>query len=193
MSEAIPLIGEPLALDLVNTRQAVADLLTTSAGLRAWLELQAARFPPAQEFVGATLTEADLTAVRALRERVASAVDHVRHDRRPPPGDLAAINRAQRAAPAVGELVWSGQVVTTVHRRSGPPGARLVGWLAEAAADLIADPAVPRIRQCEADDCVLLFLPAHSRRRWCSAARCGNRVRVARHYQRRRSSEGSAG
>ncbi|WP_433464559.1 CGNR zinc finger domain-containing protein [Spirillospora sp. CA-128828] len=30
------------------------------------------------------------------------------------------------------------------------------------------------------------FLPGHPRRRWCSAARCGNRVRVARHYQRHR-------
>ena len=55
---------------------------------------------------------------------------------------------------------------------------------AEAAAGLLADPSVTKIRQCEADDCVLLFLPAHPRRRWCSAARCGNRVRVARHYQR---------
>ncbi|MEU9839973.1 CGNR zinc finger domain-containing protein [Actinomadura sp. NPDC048032] len=42
---------------------------------------------------------------------------------------------------------------------------------------------------CEADDCVLLFLPAHPRRRWCSAARCGNRVRVARHYRRHRPAE----
>ncbi|GAA2507323.1 hypothetical protein GCM10023100_41830 [Actinocorallia cavernae] len=27
-------------------------------------------------------------------------------------------------------------------------------------------------------------LPAHPRRRWCSPARCGNRARVARYYQR---------
>ncbi|MFF4211720.1 CGNR zinc finger domain-containing protein [Streptomyces sp. NPDC001796] len=35
----------------------------------------------------------------------------------------------------------------------------------------------------------MLFLPAHPRRRWCSAARCGNRVRVARHYQRRKAGQ----
>ncbi|MEV3921501.1 CGNR zinc finger domain-containing protein [Actinomadura coerulea] len=35
----------------------------------------------------------------------------------------------------------------------------------------------------------MLFLPAHPRRRWCSAARCGNRVRVARHYRRHRPAE----
>ncbi|MER5184162.1 CGNR zinc finger domain-containing protein [Streptomyces sp. NPDC002896] len=59
--------------------------------------------------------------------------------------------------------------------------------LAEAAAELLADPAVTKIRECEAEDCVMLFLAAHPRRRWCSAARCGNRVRVARHYQRHKA------
>ncbi|MET8117896.1 CGNR zinc finger domain-containing protein [Micromonospora sp. NPDC005291] len=193
MSDAAPLIGEPLALDLVNTRQADTDLLTTPAALRAWLELQATRFPSARELAEAALTDADLAAVRELREHTASALDHVRYGTRPSTGDLAVINRAQRAAPAIDELVWNGQVVTAVRIRTGPAGARLAGWLAEAAADLLADPGVTKIRQCEADDCVLLFLPAHTRRRWCSAARCGNRVRVARHYQRHRSSGESAG
>ncbi|MEU3899131.1 CGNR zinc finger domain-containing protein [Streptomyces sp. NPDC045251] len=33
--------------------------------------------------------------------------------------------------------------------------------------------AVARVRACEAEDCVLLFLPQHPRRRWCSAGRPG--------------------
>ncbi|WP_442935215.1 CGNR zinc finger domain-containing protein [Micromonospora sp. CPCC 206061] len=61
-------------------------------------------------------------------------------------------------------------------------------WLAEAAAELLADPGVTTIRECEADACVMLFLPAHPRWRWCSAARCGNRARVARYYQRHKPS-----
>ncbi|MEW2136730.1 CGNR zinc finger domain-containing protein [Streptomyces sp. NPDC005409] len=40
------------------------------------------------------------------------------------------------------------------------------------------------VRACEAQDCVLLFLPAHPRRRWCVAPACGNRARVARYYAR---------
>ncbi|MFD0477368.1 ABATE domain-containing protein [Nonomuraea thailandensis] len=43
MSELGPLTGEPLALDLVNTRTASGDLLTTPEDLRAWLRLQAGR------------------------------------------------------------------------------------------------------------------------------------------------------
>ncbi|MDP9862696.1 MULTISPECIES: CGNR zinc finger domain-containing protein [Streptosporangium] len=112
MGDLIPLTGEPLALDLVNTRPAVGDLLATPADLLAWLGLQADRLPD------------------------------------------AACGTAE---------------------------------LAEAAADLPADPAVMHVRQCEAEDCVMLFLSAHPCRRWCSADRCGNRVRVARYYRRHRT------
>nr|WP_067513746.1 CGNR zinc finger domain-containing protein [Nocardia puris] len=52
------------------------------------------------------------------------------------------------------------------------------------AADLLTDPALARLKRCEAEDCVLLFLPAHPRRRWCSPTRCGNRARVNRYYHR---------
>ncbi|MFI7442869.1 CGNR zinc finger domain-containing protein [Nonomuraea indica] len=179
-----PLTGELLPLDLVNTRPATGDLLATPGDLRAWLELQSDRLP--EEF--GELTDADLAAVRAVREHTATALEHARHGRRPPEAVLAALNEAQRAAPAVTELAWNGDAVTATRRRAGPAGPRLAAWLAEAAAALLADPAVTTVRQCAAGDCVLLFLPAHPRRRWCSATRCGNRARVARHYQRHRPS-----
>ncbi|GAA4157570.1 CGNR zinc finger domain-containing protein [Phytohabitans flavus] len=184
MSDLVPLTGEPLALDLVNTRPTGVDLLTTPEDLRAWLRLEADRFAQAREFAAVELTDAELAAVRDIRHRTARVLDHARHGTQPPAGDLAALNQAQRTAPAITELTWSGDVVTATHSRTGPRGARLAAWLAEAAAELLADSAVGKVRQCEAGDCVMLFLPAHPRRRWCSAARCGNRVRVARHYQR---------
>ncbi|MGR6920982.1 CGNR zinc finger domain-containing protein [[Actinomadura] parvosata] len=184
MSELGPLTGEPLALDLVNTRTAIGDLLSTPDELQAWLRLQADRLPPVGE-----LATGDLEAVRRVREHTARALDHVRRGVEPAAADLAALNQAQRAAPAITELTWSGTAVLATRRRAGgSAGERLAAWLAEAAAELLADPAVTKVRECEADDCVMLFLPAHPRRRWCSAARCGNRVRVARHYQRHKPS-----
>ncbi|MEO3828489.1 ABATE domain-containing protein [Actinomadura sp. B10D3] len=185
MSDAAPLIGEPPALDLVNTRPAGGDLLATPDDLGAWLRLEAARFGEARELAAADLTARDLAAVRDVREHTARALDRARHGEPPAPQDLEALNRAQRTAPAIAELAWDGGTVTATRRRTGRAGERAAGWLAEAAAALLADPAVTRIRQCAAEDCVMLFLPAHPRRRWCSAARCGNRVRVARHYRRR--------
>ncbi|MBA8950409.1 CGNR zinc finger domain-containing protein [Actinomadura namibiensis] len=180
MSDLVPLTGEPLALDLVNTRTAVGDLLATPDDLRAWVGLQAGRLPEAG--VGPDA----LAVVRAVREHTAGALERARRGEPPAPADLAALNDAQRAAPAISELAWNGSAVVAERRRTGPDGARLAAALAEAAADLLGDPAVTRVRRCEADDCVLLFLPAHPRRRWCSASRCGNRMRVARHYQRHR-------
>lgn len=75
----------------------------------------------------------------------------------------------------------------------GPPaphrpfGVRPAARLAESAADLLTDPAVTTVPECEADDCVMLFLPTHPRRRWCSPSRCGNRARAARYYQRHKA------
>ncbi|MBA8824777.1 putative RNA-binding Zn ribbon-like protein [Saccharopolyspora lacisalsi] len=186
MSDEAPLVGEPLALDLVNTRPVTGDLLTTLDGLRAWLRLQADRFPEMHEIL-TRLTKEDLADVRMIREHTAEALARVRRGERPAEADLEALNRTQGAAPLINELSWNGSTTTGARRRIGPPGTRLAGWLAEAAADLLSDPAVAKIRECAADDCVLLFLPAHSRRRWCSAARCGNRARVARHYQRHKT------
>lgn len=181
------LTGEPLAVDLVNTRPTSGDLLATPDDLRAWLNLQVDRFPEARQLAATEFGGPDLAVVRELRDHIARALDHARHGTPPHVDDLEALHQAQRAAPAITELSWNGAAVTASRRRTGPPGARLAAWLAEAAADLLADPAVTRIRQCEAADCVMLFLAGHPRRRWCSSTRCGNRVRVARHYQRHRS------
>ena len=185
MTDPVPLVGEPLALDLVNTRTAARDLLATVDELRAWLRLQNGRVPEAAEQADA-LTGADLAAVHRIRAGTARLLRHARQGTAPDPADLETLHRAQRAAPAVTELAWDGERFRAARRRTGPPGDRLAAALAEAAAELLADPAVVRIRECAAEDCVLLFLPAHPRRRWCSPTGCGNRVRVARHYRRHR-------
>ncbi|MFF1398108.1 CGNR zinc finger domain-containing protein [Streptomyces sp. NPDC058287] len=190
MSDGEPLTGEPLALDLVNTRPTgpdgrPADLIDTPRRLAAWLDLEADRLPG--DFSRPAPTADDLAAVHAVRAHIEAAVRAVTDGNAPPPSALRALTEAQRLAPAVRELVWDGTAVTAAPRRTGPLGVRLAAHLAESAADLLADPGIGRVRQCEAEDCVLLFLPAHPRRRWCSAARCGNRARVARYYQRHKS------
>ncbi|WP_202508514.1 ABATE domain-containing protein, partial [Streptomyces sp. SID1046] len=62
MTVTFPLIGEPLALDLLNTEAAVGDLVADPAGLTAWLAAQAGRLTPV-DVVG----EGEVAAVRALR------------------------------------------------------------------------------------------------------------------------------
>ncbi|MEZ0068666.1 putative RNA-binding Zn ribbon-like protein [Streptacidiphilus sp. MAP12-20] len=181
----VPLVGEPLALDLVNTRahtpEGELDLLDDEAGFQAWIDAERGRLTPPHAPI-------ELGALRSLRAHVSDAVEHARVGTPPPPAALAAIGEAQRAAPAHRELVWADGAVIASVRRPGDATARLLAELAEAAAELLTDPAIGKVHRCEGPDCRLLFLPAHPRRRWCSPARCGNRVRVARYYQRHRDS-----
>ena len=185
-----PLIGEPLALDLINTRVHTPDgdddLLSSPDALAAWLQAQAERLPQPD----APLTSGDVAAVQAIREQVRTAIDHARHRRRPPAGALHALNDAQRKAPSFQELSWDGARVVATVRRSVPYTERLCAELAQAASELLTSPSLATVRACDGPGCVLLFLPAHPRRRWCSPALCGNRVRVARYYERHKQREG---
>jgi predicted RNA-binding Zn ribbon-like protein len=176
-----PLIGEPLALDLVNTVASPpggeVDLLATADDLRAWLAAE-------QDRLDITDGRVDLGAVRTLRTHITRAVEAARAGTAPPPQALRAITDAQQNAPAYQELGWDGQAITVTMRRPGTATAVLLAQLAEAAATLLASPAIGLVRRCEGPGCRMLFLPAHPRRRWCSPATCGNRARVARYYQR---------
>lgn len=187
MPAQVPLVGEPLALDLVNTRTATADLLDTPDDLRAWLARQADRLRDLDGAEAATLGSADLAAVRDVREQTAVVLAHLRRGEAPPGAAIERLNDAQRAAPAIHELALDGATVSAAPARTGTPGARLVAWLAEAAADLLSGRDVARIRECAADDCVMLFVAANPRRRWCTPDVCGNRARVARHYRRHKT------
>ncbi|MEV6769616.1 ABATE domain-containing protein [Nocardia sp. NPDC051030] len=174
------LIGEPLPLDLINTVVTDADgekdLLPSNDALREWITAEQSRL---------TMPEGPVSveAVRTLRDHVAAAVQSARLGERPPNSALEAITSTQRAAPGYRAVVWDGSAVTATLRRDGSPTEVLLAELAEATAVFLADPSITKIRQCEGPTCRQLFLPATARRRWCSPALCGNRVRVARYYQ----------
>ena len=191
-----PLLGEPLALDLVNTRVGQPDqgedLLRAPGGMAAWLAAQEDRLvTDAGEVVGAE-PDAILTSVSAVREHAAAAIDHVRRGQRPPITACKALVDTVRVAPAYRVLGWAdGAVSTPTRRRDGSEPDRIAAALADATVDLLTDPpAMAAVRQCQADDCALLFRAQHPRRQWCSAARCGNRTRVARYDRRHKGASG---
>lgn len=57
-----------------------------------------------------------------------------------------------------------------------------------AATELATSPALERVRSCPGEDCGWLFLDTSKagRRRWCSMAICGNRLKTKRHRARAR-------
>lgn len=182
-TEAAPLVGEDLAIDFVNTTvqspDGPIDVIATPDGLTAWLLAEDGRVPA----VDVPIDEAAVTQVRALRADIATVLAHLRRGTEPPERALRTINRAARSAIPYRELMWTGEQLTWHTGWTGTAAARLCAHLADAAIDFLSrtDPAT--IRQCAAPDCVMLFVPAHPRRQWCSPA-CGNRVRVTRYYHR---------
>ena len=66
--------------------------------------------------------------------------------------------------------------------------AQLLWPVAESASDLLCYADLTLVKKCENTACVLFFYDTtknHSRR-WCSMSACGNRMKVAAHYQRLR-------
>jgi predicted RNA-binding Zn ribbon-like protein len=81
---------------------------------------------------------------------------------------------------------WS--LATVVSR--GDPVAVLVP-IARSAVELIEKGRGSPLRRCARPECVLYFFDASrtGRRRWCSMAVCGNRMKVAAYARRRRAED----
>ncbi|HEX3814629.1 MAG TPA: ABATE domain-containing protein [Mycobacteriales bacterium] len=193
-----PLLGEPIPIELMNTiwadRDGVHDSLRTSADVMGWLRAVGDRLSsggavrrPAPGLI------AEFRDLRdALRRLAAVATDDPRPAAESPVPGLAAavtiVNRACATAPTWSELAWSGRNDPRRKVRSAGTSPEIaLSTIAEQAVTLFVGPDRAELRACHAPGCVLYFRHDHPRREWCSAG-CGNRARVARHYQRHRNS-----
>ncbi|HEX5407031.1 MAG TPA: ABATE domain-containing protein [Pseudonocardiaceae bacterium] len=175
-----PLGGEPLvALDLVDTvtlaTTPVADLLGSPERMAEWWSLEAPRLP-----VGPT---PDPAATRRLRSAVRDLFDaHLEH-RAPRPTSIDDVNAAAAGAPTSPRLTADARVETRWHTEHG--GNAALASIAREAIELLSSPdRLARLRRCANPTCSMLFLAENKRRQWCTANVCGNRTRVARHYER---------
>ena len=64
---------------------------------------------------------------------------------------------------------------------------RALAVVAEAAVELLTSPLAASIGCCPGNHCGWLFVDPRGRRRWCSMALCGNRVKARRHAARQRA------
>ncbi|MDE3720434.1 CGNR zinc finger domain-containing protein [Nocardiopsis sp. N85] len=175
-----PLVGEPIAMDLINTRWVSGgtrhDLLDGPTGLARWLT----------EAGLGTRFDADPAALPPLlRARDAIAVLVAAPD---DPGATAELNAILEHG-TVRRTLAEGAPRTAVAFDApawGPAWTAADGYL-----DLLAAP--DRIRRCAHPDCVLYFYDTskNGTRRWCSMAGCGNRAKAARHHARERTGRGA--
>ncbi|MFE6054687.1 CGNR zinc finger domain-containing protein [Kitasatospora sp. NPDC056446] len=175
-----PLVGEPLALDLLNTRWAgtpVNDLLTGAEGYGIWLSSAGLAERCAAD-------DAGLAAIRQAREAI----------------HLAARDARERGGLGTGARAGLDEVLAhgRIRRTAGPGGAEdrvetdrpewLAPWLAADDFLTLLGQGPQRVKQCAHEACILHFFDAsqNGRRRWCRMAVCGNRAKAARHYVKAR-------
>ena len=151
----------------------------------------------------APVTEADLEALRALREAVhRTAAATVRGDR-PTASDLETIDRAL-ADDRPGRLELGDSEPGASDRAGAADTGRLVlsrprtaaeaaGRLARHAVDDMSGPRRELLRFCGDSDCAGIFLDHTGRRRWCADERCGVRARVRAHRARARCTSSGRG
>ncbi|MEG3630082.1 CGNR zinc finger domain-containing protein [Streptomyces poriticola] len=173
-----------ICLDLLATTHPV-ERLGSAEVLRAWIT-GSGLVPPGTELAHADASW--LTAFRELRAQTArlvrapTASGILPYDRA-----LARVNDLARAAPPAPRAV-RGADGALVRELSAPPECTaLLAVVARDAVELLTDPvARAALRQCEGDNCPIVYLDTSRgrRRRWCSSEICGNRERVARHRRR---------
>lgn len=131
----------------------------------------------------------ELAAARALRLVLHRIFSALARDRRPARADLEALARDHAAAADAGALVAAGDGAWRLEWPAADP-RRIRFAVAVDAVALLADRArLARVRRCPGPSCGWLFLDTSGRRRWCSMATCGSRVKMRRLYERRRGGE----
>lgn len=180
-----PMLGDHLAMDLLNTEarsgDKVVDYWNSDADVLRWLQ-QNNIYPALEQSASAgseLLSQAK--ALRALTHRLITAFKQQELQ------DIEQLNDFLHSYVSVPHLATDsdGQLIITRISR-GETAASMLGQVAEAVAQLLVEGDATLVKQCEHPDCILWFYDrtkAH-KRRWCSMATCGNRYKAAQFRKR---------
>lgn len=192
------LLGRRLCIDFVNTiedpfgeRQ---DFLHTYDDLVRWCSYSGA------------LADAEADELRELAARRAgdthgafaeaiglrSSLDRIfrslAQGDRPPAADMHLLQQKYAEAIPIATLVRSGETLAWSWR--GLADLRQPVWLVlQSAIEVLTEGDLRRVKQCPgANDCGWLFYDTsrNATRRWCSMEGCGSRVKMRRHYARKK-------
>lgn len=131
-----------------------------------------------------------LSHIRTVREALRELLDARVESRPADPRALRRVNRALRTH-YVYELVPAPDGVSLDHRHEGDPIDGALARLAESIARELTQPDSERLRVCANDQCLWVFYDSSpaGRRKWCDMNTCGNRAKVARHRERKKSEQ----
>ena len=179
-------IGGDAAMDFLNTEIVrdgwPVDLLDCPDALAHWLA--EARLAPRN----VTVTKGVLAAAKQTRAAWRDLAGALADGKPLRSAALALLDRELRRGRGALTLRRQGSQFDVTFEPD-PARAHDVRFLiARAAASFLAKADPARIRRCGGTNCVLFFYDAtkSGTRRWCSMAGCGNRMKAALHYHRKR-------
>jgi predicted RNA-binding Zn ribbon-like protein len=190
--ETIRLQGGALCLDFANSVDwaeddepvAATDALTSSGALARWGRRVGV--------VGGRLPAVDgdeLAAALALRGALHRLFSALAEGGRPRRADLEALARHHAEAAGAARIAEADDGSWRPEWPAADP-RRVRFAVAVDAMALLADSArLERVHRCPGPRCGWVFLDTSGRRRWCSMATCGSRVKMRRLYERKRQAE----
>ncbi|AXW86008.1 hypothetical protein AU509_07735 [Lonsdalea britannica] len=172
-------LANHLVLDFINSAygvgEAFQDCLTDDASVVSWLKA-AGQLPDDFSDIPSGLAE----RARALREAAGRMIASGRAGVACCPDT---VNQVLDQGRPTRRLEWDEQASAfkLIERRRDDQIDSLLEPIASALAVLLSGESLKYVRRCEAHDCTLMFLDTTKshRRRWCSMALCGNRMKVA--------------
>ena len=194
-------VGNDDCLDFLNTlivdRGQPVDLIQTFDDFLRWLVEakmldMAIATDLAENWRGTTEASATLTELRALRTRLLAMVEGLIAGVPPSSDAIDALNAILQRRAGYEQIAPSDSATGrwAIERRYTYREPRdLLAPVAHAAAILLVERDPGRIKTCENPACVLHYYDTskNGSRRWCDTRTCGNRIRVAHHYQRQHS------
>lgn len=180
-----PFIAGQLALDFLNTRFGVGEqqreCLEDDADVIAWLLDADALDEPVN-----TPPTGIAEQARNLREHMRSVLAAAREGKS---ADITMINLVLQRGQPLPILTWSSELPGFQERtmRRDQTSESFLYPIAQALVELVTEQNLRLVKQCEGSDCILLFYDQTKsrRRRWCSMATCGNRMKAAAHRARK--------
>lgn len=174
-------IGDDLALDFLNSvigqdPQRIEGLVD-DAQVLAWL---AQTGLPVEHALTSVVDKPGALhkAATALREHARELVEQRSAGQ---VGEPHLLNRLLARGQAYGELHWQSSTPELLLRQRMSKPEDLLLPVAQAVAELLAHGDFSLVRKCESPACTLWFIDRTKshKRRWCSMAVCGNRMKVA--------------
>jgi predicted RNA-binding Zn ribbon-like protein len=190
-------IGNYLCLDFVNTQVVRGgqqiDLLDSFEALVSWLtQAQVLDGSKAEELMKTWGEKPESAGVlkRALdfRADLREMTEQLDSGKAVSQSVIVQTNEFLRQPAGYTELEQTEEGFEKRFRADYKEPIHLLRPIAESACDLLCYAALPLIKKCGNEECVLIFYDTtknHSRR-WCSMSACGNRMKVASHYRRLR-------